>query len=130
MGQRCCWEKYIYCPPNVLICPENYLLSIPLPCWLGSDKRWINPSILFILFNLLLFVRRIFDFHTSVPKESLYIESVSIPLKYIITVRRLMYWWNILHLHKSELLYKFCTVQQLSIDHGDGVRRLEWMQLR
>ena len=68
-----------------------------------------------------LFMRRIFAVQISVPKESLYIESGCIPVKYLIKVRRMMYWWNICHLNKSELVYKFYTAQQLSSDHGDWV---------
>ena len=30
----------------------DFLLSIPLPAWLGSDENWINPSIFSFFFSL------------------------------------------------------------------------------
>ena len=68
-----------------------------------------------------LYLRRIFNVAISVPKESLYIEAGCIPVKYLIKIRRLMYLWNILHLDKSELLYKFYFAQKLSSDKDDWV---------
>ena len=54
-----------------------------------------------------MFLRRIFNVPISVPKESLYIETGSLSVKYLIKIRRLMYLWHLLHVDKKEIIYKF-----------------------
>ena len=53
-----------------------------------------------------MFLRRLFDVPVTTPKESLYLEGGKMPVKFIIKSRRVMYWWHIVSLDKSELLYK------------------------
>ena len=71
------------------------------------------------------FTRRLLNVQSSVPKESLYIEIGKLPVKFIIKTRRLMYWWHLANLNKTELLYKFYTAQTLKTNHGDWVEQLE-----
>ena len=71
------------------------------------------------------FTRRLLNVQSSVPKESLYIEIGKLPVKFIIKTRRLMYWWHLTNLNKTELLYKFYTAQTLKTNHGDWVEQLE-----
>ena len=71
------------------------------------------------------FTRRLLNVQSSVPKESLYIEIGKLPVKFIIKTRRLMYWWHLTNLNKTELLYKFYTAQNLKTNHGDWVVQLD-----
>ena len=43
----------------------------------------------------------------------LYSECGKIPIKYLIKIRRLLFYWHILHLDKKELLFKFLLAQTL-----------------
>ena len=52
-----------------------------------------------------MFYRRLLDVPLSVPKESLYIEGGKIPIRFIIKMRRMMYWWHLVHIDKTEVLY-------------------------
>ena len=72
-----------------------------------------------------MFMRRIYNVPISTPKESLYIESGCIPLKYLVKMRRCMFLWNILQLDKQELVYKFYTAQKLSSDKDDWIIQME-----
>ena len=42
-----------------------------------------------------MFYRRLFNVQISTPKESLYIETGKLPIKFIIKTRRVMYWWQV-----------------------------------
>ena len=42
-----------------------------------------------------IFWRKVFEVSRNVAKESLYIISGKMPLKYIIMKRRLLYWWHL-----------------------------------
>ena len=44
-----------------------------------------------------MFYRRLFNVQISTPKESLYMETGKIPIKYIIKMRRVMYWWHVVN---------------------------------
>ena len=72
-----------------------------------------------------MFYRRLFNVQSSVPKESLFIESGKMTVKYIIKMRRVMYWWHIVNSNKSEVLYKVYLAQQLNRSKGDWVEQLD-----
>ena len=71
-----------------------------------------------------LFLMKIFELPESVPRLSLYIECGLIPIRFIIKMRRLMYYWQILHLDKDELLYKFYLAQSLKPGKNDWVLQI------
>ena len=72
-----------------------------------------------------MFYRMILNVPISVPKESLYIETGKIPIRYIIQTRRLMFWWHMVNLKESEVLFKFFKVQKLKSSKDDWVKQLE-----
>ena len=72
-----------------------------------------------------MFLRRLFDVPVTTPKESLYLEGGKMPVKFIIKSRRVMYWWHIVSLDKSELLYKVYMGQTLNPDKDDWICQLE-----
>ena len=61
----------------------------------------------------------------STPKESFYIEGGKIPIRFIIQMRRMMYWWHLVHIDPSEVLSKFYVVQKLNRSKDDWVCQLE-----
>ena len=70
-------------------------------------------------------LRRLVNVQISVPKESLSIETGKLPVKYIIKMRRVMYWWHLVNLSKDELLNKVYKAQKMSPNKGDWVEQLE-----
>ena len=72
-----------------------------------------------------MFYRRLLDVPLSVPKESLYIEGGKIPIRFIIKMRRMMYWWHLVHIDKTEVLHKFYIVQKMNRNKDDWVCQLD-----
>ena len=72
-----------------------------------------------------MFFRQFFNCHSKTAIEFYYIESASIPIRIKVSAKRLMYWWHILHVDKSELIYRVYSAQKLSPISGDWVNQLE-----
>ena len=71
------------------------------------------------------YMRRVFDCPVSTPIESYYLETSSLPVRFILMGRRLMYLWTILHKNDSELVRKvFDTQKQLPVKN-DWVLQVE-----
>ena len=60
------------------------------------------------------FFRKIFNAPVSTPTESFYIETNTLPLRFIIIGRRLLYYWTILNKSDNELVKQVFKTQQLS----------------
>ena len=72
-----------------------------------------------------MFFRRLLNVQISVPKESLYIEGGKMPIRFIIQMRRVMFWLHLANLEKSELLYKFYLGQKLNRSKDDWICQLD-----
>ena len=72
-----------------------------------------------------IFLRKLFNCHSKTSIEFLYSESESIPLRFVTSVRRLLYWWHILSVDKSEMIFKVYSAQKLSPVSGDWINMLE-----
>ena len=72
-----------------------------------------------------MFFRRILDVPKTTPKVGLYIEFGKIPLKFIMKMRRMMYYWHILTRNEDELLQKFYNVQKFSPSKFDWVNQIQ-----
>ena len=57
------------------------------------------------------FMRRVFDCPISTPIESYYLETSTVPIRFILMGRRLMYLWTILHKSENELVRKVFNTQ-------------------
>ena len=66
-----------------------------------------------------------FNCHSKTGIEFLFSESGAIPIRIKISVRRLLYWWHILNVSKSEMIFKVYSDQKLSPVAGDWVNLLE-----
>ena len=64
---------------------------------------------------------KVFNCPISTPIETFFLETNTIPIKYILKSRRLMYYWNILHMDESELVRRVFTAQKLSSCKSDWV---------
>ena len=72
-----------------------------------------------------MYLRQIFEVAKSAPREGLYIECGKLPIKFIIKMRRMMFYWHILHRNENELLYKFFTAQKLAPSVHDWALQIE-----
>ena len=77
-----------------------------------------------------MLLRKLFDVPMTAPKESLYLEGGKIPIKFIIKMRRIMFWWHLTSLEKNELLYKVYIAQRLNTNKDDWVCQLEGFKSR
>ena len=48
-----------------------------------------------------MFFRRLLEVPISVPKEGIYMEMGKIPIRFVIKMRRVMYWWHLVHLEST-----------------------------
>ena len=71
------------------------------------------------------FWRNVFGSIVSTPLESYFIETNSIPIRYIIMARRLMYYWNVLQKDDTELIKKVFMTQRLLPCKNDWVTQLK-----
>lgn len=72
-----------------------------------------------------MFMRRMFNVQSSTPKESLFLETGKMTVEHIIKTRRVMYWWHVVNLDKTEVLHKFYIAQKLNKSKDDWVEQLE-----
>jgi hypothetical protein len=71
------------------------------------------------------YLRRILHSHSKVVIECLYFETGFLPYKYEIMLRRILYWWKLLHKNESELIHRVYKSQRQSSCQGDWVRLLD-----
>ena len=71
-----------------------------------------------------MYMIKLFNVRRSVARESLNLVTGKLPIKYIIMYWRLMYYWHIVHLDKTELVYKVFQAQVCSTDKGDWVTQV------
>ena len=72
-----------------------------------------------------MYLRKVFNVAKSAPKEGLYIECGKVPLKFIVKMRRIMFYWHIITRNEDELLFKFVKAQKLAPSKHDWVHQLE-----
>ena len=60
------------------------------------------------------FFRKLFKSGASTPLECFYLSTNTMPLRFIIIGRRLMFYWSILQKSESELVRRFLTAQELN----------------
>ena len=71
------------------------------------------------------FFHELFNAHSKTCKEVYLIESGKVPVRFLISVRRIMYWWNIIHVKNTDILPRVYSVQKVSTIQGDWVKLLE-----
>ena len=64
-------------------------------------------------------LRKIMNAHSKTASEALFLELGKYPLRYVLSKRRLMCLWHILHRDKKELIRKIYDSQNLDINKGD-----------
>ena len=72
-----------------------------------------------------IFYRKLFNSHPKTGEEFFFSETGTISIKLKLSMRRLIYWWNILHVNKSEMIYKVYKAQKLSPVGGDWIHLLD-----
>ena len=72
-----------------------------------------------------LYMRKILNVAKTTPKVGIYIECGVMPVKFIVKMRRLLYYWHILTRNKSELIFKFYLAQKYSPAEGDWIHQIK-----
>ena len=72
-----------------------------------------------------VFLRQLFNCHSKTAIEFLISESGTIPVSTQISAKRLLYWWHILSVDRSEMIFRVYLAQKLSPVSGDWVTLLE-----
>ena len=70
------------------------------------------------------FWRKMFKCPVSTPIETFFLETHTIPLRYVLKSRRLMYYWNILNMDESELVKRVFNAQKLSSCRNDWILQI------
>ena len=71
------------------------------------------------------FFRQLFNAHSKTCKEIYLIESGKIPVRFLISMRRIMFWLHIVHVNKEDMLYRVYSAQKVSPVQGDWVKLLD-----
>ena len=70
-------------------------------------------------------MRQIFNAHAKTAIELFFLETAKIPIRYIISKRRLMYFWQILRQNENELIKKVYDVQETIYTKGDWCQMIK-----
>ena len=89
--------------------------------WIGFSKK--DLKMLEVLDHKIL--KAILGAHSKVPTEMLYLETGELDLPSVISVRRLMYWFNIVKRHKKELIRQIYDAMKNTPAKGDWIHLLE-----
>ena len=73
-------------------------------------------------------MKKIFEAPSSTPKESFYLETSVLPLKFVLIGRRIMFLWSILNKNESELVKQVYNVQR-SFPFKESWASLVWNDL-
>ena len=71
-----------------------------------------------------MWIRELMDCSSSVPKDLLYLELSILPIRYVIQIRRFLYFQHILKQKKDSLLYRFFMAQLTNPTHRDWVSQV------
>ena len=72
-----------------------------------------------------IFFRRLFQVPNCTAIEAFYLETASIPIRFILMGRRLLYLWDILNKNKSELVQRFYKSQKAFSVRNDWVIQVQ-----
>ena len=88
-----------------LLLRETYIINSILfnsEVWYNLTKDQVNT-----LENIdVMYLRKLFEAHSKTSIEAFYIESGKIPIRFIIQIRRLMYWWHLNNVPQKSLIQR------------------------
>ena len=70
-------------------------------------------------------LRKILNAHSKTATEAFYLELGIWPLRFVLSTRRLMYLWHLLHRDKSELISKVYFAQKSECNRGDWCQQIK-----
>ena len=73
----------------------------------------------------LMLLKKVLNAHSMTAKEAFFLEAGIIPIKYVISKRRLLYLWNIMQKEDNELLKRFYLAQKLHRTKNDWAEIIE-----
>ena len=72
-----------------------------------------------------IFFRRLFEVPRSTTIESFYFETSSVPVRFLLISRRLLYYWNILQKDEEELVKKVFNAQKSFPVRNDWIHQIQ-----
>jgi hypothetical protein len=73
-----------------------------------------------------MYLRKMLEAHSKTPIEALYIETGTMPIRYILKMRRLMYWWHLIVRSKeNSLIKKVYMAQKANPVANDWVKLID-----
>ena len=72
-----------------------------------------------------MLMKKILNAHSMTAKEAFYLEAGLIPINIVLSKRRLLYLWNILHRDENELLQRVYLAQKVSKTKNDWSELVE-----
>ena len=71
-----------------------------------------------------MWMSKLFCLAKSAPKEGIYIETGKMPIRFIVMIRRLMYFWHVLNKNENELVNRFLSAQQIWTGSQDWISQV------
>ena len=88
--------------------------------WLGLTKKQIET-----LENIdILYFRKLFEAHSKTAIEAFYIETGKMPIRTLIKMRQLMYWWHINNVKETALIKKCYKAQKIDPVKNDWLKTI------
>ena len=71
-------------------------------------------------------MRKIFNAHSKTACELFFLETAKIPIRLLISKRRLMYLWHLLRRNEEELIKKVYQTQKVKTTNGDWFQMIHY----
>ena len=72
-----------------------------------------------------LYLRKLFNGHSKTAIEAFYIEAGKMPIRMLIKIRRLMYWWHLINSPKTSLIQRCYLAQKIKPVKKDWIEDVE-----
>ena len=73
----------------------------------------------------ILYLKKLFNGHSKTSIEAFYIEAGKMPIRIILKIRRLMYWWHLNNVESKSLIQKCYKAQKVKPVKKDWVNDVE-----
>ena len=72
-----------------------------------------------------MYLRKLYEAHSKAPIEAFYLESGKMPIRFVIQIRRLMYWWHLNNVPETSLIQRCYKAQKSRPAKKDWIYDLE-----
>ena len=95
---------------------------------LFNSEVWVNltKEQVTTLENIdIMYLRKLYEAHSKAPIEAFYLESGKMPIRFVIQIRRLMYWWHLNNVPETSLIQRCYKAQKSRPAKKDWIYDLE-----